>query len=150
MKLSAHTTADPTNPIDTTASLLVKHRDEWQQVSQVPVDTLTAMAEFRLANWDASTNRPYRVVCGASELRGTIRAEPSGDGTLKVMAVACVNDKWFPYSDAVARMIKQNPDLILFDNPKRQITLELHTMDNERRPNEIAVPGWPLTIDIPN
>lgn len=114
LKLTAHTTADPTRPVETAVSLLVHQDGMWQQVAQVPVDSLTAMAEFRVANWDTSTDRAYRVVCGESEWEGTVRAEPSSEGTLKVMAVACVNDTWFPYSGAVTRMIGQDPDLLLF------------------------------------
>ena len=72
------------------------------------------MAEFRIGDWNAARARDYRIVCGGSELRGTIRAEPSGSGTLKLMAVACVNDKWFPYTEAVTQMVRQNPDLIFF------------------------------------
>lgn len=40
--------------------------------------------------------------------------------------------------------------MLLFNNQKRQITLELHTMDQERNPNEVTVPGWPMTIDVRN
>ncbi|HIK93275.1 MAG TPA: hypothetical protein EYG03_15035, partial [Planctomycetes bacterium] len=114
LKLSAHTDADPTRPTASTATLLLKHDSGWQKAADVPVNALTAMAEFRLGDWDATTPTEYRVVCGASELTGTIRAEPAGDGTLKLMAVACVNDKWFPYSEAVAQMVGQNPDLVFF------------------------------------
>ncbi|MDG1897506.1 MAG: sulfatase-like hydrolase/transferase [Fuerstiella sp.] len=114
LKLSAHTGADPMRPTDSSVAFFVKGNSGWQKITQVAVDALTAMAEFRLKNWDASTSRDYRVVCGASELTGTIRAEPSAAGTLKLMAVACVNDKWFPYSDAVCQMVEQNPDLMFF------------------------------------
>ena len=40
--------------------------------------------------------------------------------------------------------------MMLIDNQKRQHTLELHTMDQERNPNEVAVSGWPMTIDVSN
>ncbi|MEO2017173.1 MAG: alkaline phosphatase D family protein, partial [Fuerstiella sp.] len=114
LKLSAHTDADPTRPTDATAALFLKNDRGWQQAAEVPVNGLTAMAEFRLSDWNTTTSRDYRVVCGASELTGTIRAEPRGTGTLKLMAVACVNDKWFPYSEAVSQMVAQNPDLVFF------------------------------------
>jgi hypothetical protein len=38
--------------------------------------------------------------------------------------------------------------ILLFDKEKHQITMELHTMDQDRRPSNLRVPGWPLTIDI--
>ena len=72
------------------------------------------MAEFRIEDWDSTVDKKYRVVCGSSEITGTIRAEPKRSGTLKLMAVACVNDKYFPYEQAVAQMINQDPDLVFF------------------------------------
>ena len=33
---------------------------------------------------------------------------------LKLTAVACVNDTYFPYADAVSQMIGQDPDLVFF------------------------------------
>jgi arylsulfatase A-like enzyme len=114
LKLAAHTDADPTQPTDSTATLFFKSKGDWQQAAEVSVTPLTAMAEFRIGHWDATGARHYRIVCGGSELTGTIRAEPAGSGTLKLMAVACVNDKWFPYTEAVTQMLRQNPDLIFF------------------------------------
>lgn len=58
------------------------------------------MAEIRLEEWDTTGPVDYRVVCGESELTGTIRAEPRPNDVIKLMTVACVNDKWFPYSNA--------------------------------------------------
>jgi len=114
LKLAAHTDANPTRPNTSTATLFLEDVSGWQQAAEVPVNSLTAMAEFRVNNWNTNEARNYRVVCGASERTGTIRAEPSDAGTLKLMAVACVNDKWFPYTEAVAQMVRQNPDLIFF------------------------------------
>ena len=114
LKLAAHTDADPTRQADSTVTLFFKSEGEWHQAAEASVTPLTAMAEFRIGDWNAARARDYRIVCGGSELRGTIRAEPSGSGTLKLMAVACVNDKWFPYTEAVTQMVRQNPDLIFF------------------------------------
>jgi arylsulfatase A-like enzyme len=119
LKMSAHTDADPAKPTTSSATLYLKDGDDtgggdWKEAAKVKVDPLTAQAEFRLEDWDTTTARKYRVTCGGSELTGTIRAEPGDDKTLKLMAVACVNDKWFPYSEAVTQMLDQNPDLVFF------------------------------------
>ncbi|WP_167546763.1 sulfatase-like hydrolase/transferase [Stieleria maiorica] len=114
LKLSAHTDADPTRPTDSTATLALETDAGWQPVATVDVDSLTAMAAFRIEQWDAKVAKKYRVTCGGSERTGTIRAEPKDNGTLKLMAVACVNDKYFPYEEAVAQMIDQDPDLVFF------------------------------------
>ena len=113
LKLAAHTDADPLRPTESTAQLFLKSAAGWQQAAEAPVNPLTAMAEFRIENWDSTVARQYRVACGGSELTGTIRAEPTSD-TVKLMAVACVSDKYFPFKEAVTQMISQNPDLVFF------------------------------------
>ena len=37
--------------------------------------------------------------------------------------------------------------MLLFDKDNRQITMQLHTMDQDRNPSNQSVPGWPLTIN---
>lgn len=114
VKLSAHTDANPAHPTSSTVTLALRHGDQWKATATAEINPLTAMAEFRLEQWDATGPVDYRVTCGESELTGTIRAEPRPDDVVKMMAVACVNDKWFPYSNAVRQMIEQDPDLIFF------------------------------------
>lgn len=114
LKLAAHTDADPLNPTAASAALLLKTDTDWNRIAEVPVDPLTAMAEFRIAGWNSSIAREYRVVCGTSQIEGIIRAEPEDRGTLKLMAVACVKDQWFPQARAVAQMIRQDPDFVFF------------------------------------
>ena len=114
LKMTAHTDADPRHPTKSAACLYVRTDGHWRQTAQAAVNPLTAMAEFRVAGWDAKVATDYRVTCGESELTGTIRAEPTGTGSLKMMAVACVNDKYFPYSEAVSQMLDKNPDLVFF------------------------------------
>ncbi|MGB7343877.1 MAG: sulfatase-like hydrolase/transferase [Pirellulaceae bacterium] len=114
LKLSVHADVDPTRPTDAAATLHFKNDGQWQEAATEPVTALTAMAEFRIKDWNSKQAVDYRVTCGASELTGRIRAEPTDRGTFKLMAVACVNDEWFPYSEAVEQMIQQDPDLVFF------------------------------------
>ncbi len=114
LKLSVHTAADPTRGTDASIELFLKDANGWQKRADADVGLLTAMAEFRLDGWDDSKQVEYRVVSGETSLQGTIRAEPSDASTLKLMTVACVNDTWFPYSEAVEQMIGQDPDLVFF------------------------------------
>ncbi len=114
LKLSAHTDADPRRPTTATARLLLQTDSGWETAAEVAVDRLTAMAEFRLDGWEPTVARKYRVVCGETEIAGLIRSEPQPGGTLSLLAIACVNDKYFPYEKAVAQMIAQNPDLVFF------------------------------------
>ena len=38
--------------------------------------------------------------------------------------------------------------MLLFDKTNRTITMELHTMDQNREPSRESVPGWPRTLQI--
>ena len=114
LKLSAHTDANPTKQPEATVMLDLMTQDGWKELAKVDIDPLTAMAEFRIDDWDGSRSTEYRVVCGESEWLGTIRPNPQDKSTIKMAAVACVNDKYFPQAEAVNQMIQQNPDIVFF------------------------------------
>lgn len=114
LKLTAHTDLNPLAPAAATASLELKSGDSWKIVASAEVEPLTAMAAFRIENWDSNTSRIYRVVCGSTLIEGIIRAEPVDKRILKLMAVSCVNDNRFPYRKAVEQMIDQDPDMLFF------------------------------------
>lgn len=114
LKLSVHTDLDPLRPVTGSVRLELKRGASWEEAATAPIDPLTAMATFRLPGWDASQSQAYRVRLGGSSREGLIRAEPAADEPFRLMAVACVNDKWFPYEAAVTQMIQQNPDLVFF------------------------------------
>lgn len=114
LKLLAHTDLNPLEPADATAVLEVQENGQWQELAQAKVDALTAMASFRLEGWDTSKRVNYRVSIGKSSLEGEFRQEPRERNVVKLMAVACVNDSYFPYSEAVQQMVEQDPDLVFF------------------------------------
>jgi len=114
LKLAAHTDADPQNPVEASAELWLKHHGEWIREAQAAVDPLTAMALFRIEDWDSQQTVAYQVKSGDSVLQGVIRANPTSADQLRLMVIACVNDKWFPYTAAVEQMIQQDPDLLFF------------------------------------
>ena len=114
LKLTAHTDADPLNPEEASAVLLIKVGDEWEVAAEAEVEALTAMAAFRVETWDSSRAWTYRVVCGESQLEGEIRAEPGDGGVLKLAVLACIKDEFFPQTNAVQHVIDQDPDLLFF------------------------------------
>ncbi len=114
LKIAAHTDADPLNPVDASAELWLNHQGVWGKVMDSQIDSLTAMAVFRVEDWQQESEVPYRIKSGKSSLEGIIRANPKNAEVLDLMVVACVNDKWFPYELAVAQMIRQDPDLVFF------------------------------------
>ena len=114
LKMSLHTDLNPLKPVSTKAELWLERKGAWKKIAETEVEALTAMAVFRIEGWNSRESIPYRVVCGSSRIEGIIRAEPKDKTILKLMAVACVNDKFFPYKKTVAQMIAQDPDLIFF------------------------------------
>ena len=66
LKLTAHTDLDPMDPVDAIASLELKSGDTWKIVASAEVEPLTAMAAFRVENWDSDTSHVYRVVSGST------------------------------------------------------------------------------------
>lgn len=113
LKLAVHTDLDPLQPVDAAVQFQLKSKTGWSDPQSLKIDALTATASLRLDDFHIDADVAYRVSSGASSLEGIFRAEPDRD-TLKMMAVACVNDKWFPYTKAVTQMIQQDPDLVFF------------------------------------
>lgn len=114
LNLTVHTDANPLKPTEDTVSLQLLDGTVWRERQTSRIDALTAMAQFRIRDWDQNKAVKYRVVCGGSSLEGTIRKEPTDRDQLKMTAVACVNDKWFPYTEAVEQMLSQDPDILFF------------------------------------
>ena len=114
LKIAVHTDADPLNAVEAETELWLKQNGKWQRTMAAVIDPLTAMAVFRIDNWRQKSNVSYQVRSGKSVLQGVIRADPKNKPVLKLMVVACVNDKWFPYEAAVKQMIDQDPDLVFF------------------------------------
>lgn len=113
VRLTVHTTADPTAPVDGQVLFQTKKNGQWATFAESAIDSLTAMATFELSEVETS-DTPYRVVSGETSLDGVIRAIPIDKDVLKMTTVACVNDKWFPYTQAVQQMIAQDPDIVYF------------------------------------
>ena len=105
LKMSLHTDLNPLKPVSTKAELWLERKGAWKKIAESEVEALTAMAVFRIEGWNSRESIPYRVVCGSSRIEGIIRAEPKDKTILKLMAVACVNDKFFPYKKTVALLL---------------------------------------------
>ncbi|MEM7478526.1 MAG: sulfatase-like hydrolase/transferase, partial [Planctomycetota bacterium] len=115
LKLVVHTDADPRNRSEAEVDFQVQDAaGNWDTVGTSTVQPLTSMAVFRIEDWEHSQPHRYRVVCGKSNWEGVIRSEPLDREQFRLMAVACVNDNYFPYAEAVAQMIRQDPDLVFF------------------------------------
>ncbi len=92
------------------------------RVVSAKIDPDARTATFRVKDWDASRDVPYRVVFkqnytdGETEqftYAGTIRKEPTGD-VLTVADVSCNIHFAFPNHEFTANVAKADPDLITF------------------------------------
>ena len=114
LTMTVHTDADPENPVEADALFQQSREGQWVTTHRARIDSLTAMARLQIDDWKTDVDTPYRVVSGQSSLEGTIRKEPTSKDVLKLTAVACINDKWFPYTEAIEQMLKEDPDILFF------------------------------------
>lgn len=121
MKLSALT--GPLGEADNqSVELFIESENEWASLGTAALDTDAWTATFRIPNWDATKQVPFRLVyqekhtdssTTASEWTGTIRANPSGR-PLRMAALTCQNDYGFPYEPVANNVAALEPDLIYF------------------------------------
>lgn len=122
MKISALT--GPLGDDDNnTIELAIKKNGHWIPAAEkAKLDPDAWVATFRIANWDETTETPYRLVYRekqesreevVSQWTGTIKANPV-DRPLRVGVLTCQNDYGFPYEPVVENLLKLDPDLLYF------------------------------------
>lgn len=115
MKLLVHLDSDPTATGELKSvelSVRENETDDWAQAQSQSVDRLTATTLFTLNAWPRQTKKYFKVTCGDSTSEGIFRAEPT-DG-LKLAALSCHKDIAWPWKEAIAELISQDPDLVFF------------------------------------
>ena len=102
--------------------LQVNRQGAWVSLGTASLDPDAWVATFRVPNWDASVETPYRVVYrekhrdgteSASEWTGNIKANPEGR-PLQLGALTCQNDYGFPYEPVANNLLKLDPDMLYF------------------------------------
>ena len=109
-------------------------RAYWKTVATEQIDRDSRTATFRVDDWPAERETPYRVVYSmnrkdgtraAYDYHGTIRAEPSPTKPLVLGSLTChktytgglkwnADGLWFPHEELVGAVAAQNPDLLYF------------------------------------
>lgn len=98
-------------------------RSAWKQVATAPIHPQARTVSFRLTDWEAARDVPYRVVyterftdgtTRVANFTGTFRAEPITQETLSVADVSCNAHYVFPNPDYVRKMEQLNPDMLAF------------------------------------
>lgn len=90
--------------------------DDWQEVTRSPVIYPGWTAHFRIENWSALRNVPYRVRHGAEAMfEGTIRCDPVEKREIVVANLSCNSSRTTGLRPEIIENLKlQDPDLLFF------------------------------------
>ena len=96
--------------------LELKTGDEWEEVQRQTINDLGWSALFRVEDWDASRDVPYRLRHGAAAtFEGLIRRDPTDQDVIAVAALSCNSNKDRGMRENYVRNIEaQDPDLLFF------------------------------------
>lgn len=88
----------------------------WREVAKAPVIYPGWNALFRIEQWDATQDVPYRVRHGAAAMfEGLIRRDPAGKDVIVVASLSCnSNNDRGGRDEIVEKLKRQNPDLLFF------------------------------------
>lgn len=95
----------------------------WKTVAEADIHSQARTTTFRIENWDADREVPYRLAYtettayGAAQdhyWTGTIRRDPVDQPIISVADISCNIHSAFPNAGYVANVAKLNPDLIAF------------------------------------
>ncbi len=103
--------------------LQLRRNDAWQTVAEEQIHPAARTATFRIDDWDAASDAPYRLACTMSTTdgdtsehywEGTVRRDPVDQPVITVADVSCNIHAAFPNHDYVAKMARLNPDFVAF------------------------------------
>ncbi len=95
---------------------------EWKSLGESTPDTDAWTTTFRIPNWDARHQTPYRLIYREqgkdgrtfeAERTGLVKANPEGR-PLRMAALTCQNDYAFPYEPVANNVLALDPDLVYF------------------------------------
>jgi hypothetical protein len=115
LKLSAH--LYPLKPGEAReVRLELKTGDAWREVATAPVQYPGWDANFRIEDWNASRDVPYRVRHGKDAVfEGLIRRDPVEKDVIVVASLSCNSNKDREGRvEIVEKLKKQDPDLLFF------------------------------------
>ncbi len=113
-------------PLDTheqTATLQVRDGAGWKPVATEKLDPDAWNATFRVTEWDASRDTPYRVVFTMPdpagnpheyEYKGTVHKDPASKPDVVVGLLTCIWDFGFPHVDFTSHLAHHQPDVLFW------------------------------------
>ena len=145
MKMTAQ--MPPLGEQDTQAvRLQLKEGGDWQDAATARIDPLARTARFRIENWDASRDMPYRLVYALNTSRdtaiehtfeGVIRKDPVDKDPLVLAAFTGNADFAWPNIEIEKYVRAQDPDIVFFSGDK--IYEQVGGYGIQREPVETAV-----------
>ncbi|KAA5546991.1 twin-arginine translocation pathway signal [Roseiconus nitratireducens] len=102
--------------------LEIERDGQWQPLGKQELDPDAWTATFRVPQWDATSDTPYRVTYReqhpsgketVTHWQGTIRSNPTGR-PLRLGALTCQNDYAFPYEPVANNLVRLDPDMLYF------------------------------------
>ena len=78
------------------------------------IDPLSRTATWRIPDWKADQEHPYRIVYGKSRYGGLIRKDPVNQSSLVVAGFTGNQDTGFPNLEIVRNVGIENPDMLFF------------------------------------
>ena len=111
------------------AELQIQRDDTWSTIATAPVEKNGYVARFRIADWNATQNTPYRVVWNGGEWAGLIRRDPVDKDPLVVAGFTgnhnnahgfgqpgydFARNVYFPHHDLTRRVAMHAPELLFF------------------------------------
>ena len=85
----------PVDDSPKTVTLEVEAADEWKEVAAAEIEPASRTAQFRVENWDATRDTPYRVKWESAALEGKVRKDPVDKDEIVVAAFTGNNDLGF-------------------------------------------------------
>ncbi|GHB52529.1 alkaline phosphatase D family protein [Persicitalea jodogahamensis] len=122
VKLSA--LCAPLHEADREVVLELKQGGEWKRVAKSPIDPVSLLASFRLADWQETDAVPYRLAVSVRQngnqaaipyyYEGSISPEPASDQPIKLGLFSCNTDHGFPDTDLRDNILHHDIDAALF------------------------------------
>ncbi len=106
-----------------TVGLEIKCNGKWTHVAREPIHPEARTATFRVDDWDAAAQVPYRLTyalettdgkSAAHEWSGVVRRDPVDGDLLTVADVSCNGHMAFPNAELVENMARLDPDMLAF------------------------------------
>ncbi len=124
----------------------IQENNSWKSIDEVGIDKDARTATFKIENWKANEDIPYRVAYKMDKGKekntpcyweGTIRKDPINKDEIVVAGFTGNSDLGFPNSDITNQINTHNPDVLFFSGD--QIYESVGGYGTQRFPTDVAM-----------